>query len=145
MIRRMAAAIVFVLGLTFVGPHAAQAAPVASSPLTTMAACGSGGVAEFLGLKSWDSCLDHSANGAPEIRSLSSLWLIILPLLDDAIKVAGYTAAGFVLWGGIKYTKSQGDPGQINESRQVIYNALFGLLLAMISVAIVNFVAGAIK
>jgi hypothetical protein len=138
----MLTAAVFVLGLAFVMPQPAHAAP---APLTTMAACSTGGVADFLGLKSWDACLDHSASGAPEIKSLSQIWLIILPLLEDAIKVAGYTAAGFVVWGGVKYLKSQGDPGQINEGRQVIYNALFGLLLAMISVAIVNFIAGAIN
>lgn len=140
--RRAVAAAMVIMGLVFVMPQTAHAV---TGPLTTMAACGTGGVSEFLGLKSWDSCLDHNANGAPEIKSLSQVWLIILPLLEDAIKIAGYTAAGFVIWGGIKYVKSQGDPGQFNEARQIIYNALFGLLLAMISVAIVNFIAGAIK
>lgn len=145
MMRRIFATLVFVLGIGFFVPQAAHAAPASVSPLTTMAACGTGGVAEFLGLKSWDSCLDHDANGGPIIKSLSSIWLILLPLLEDAIKIAGYTAAGFIIWGGIKYIKSQGDPGQFNEARQIIYNSLFGLLLAMISVAIVNFIAGAIK
>lgn len=143
MIRRTLTILVIVLGVAYATPQIAHAAPVA--PVTTMAACGSGGVAEFLGLKSWDSCLDHSASGAPEIKSLSQVWLIILPILEDAIKIAGYTAAGFVIWGGIKYLKSQGDPSEINQARQVIYNALLGLLLAMISVAIVNFIAGAIN
>lgn len=125
------------------------AAPVpaqAASPLQTFAApCGKDiGVDTFLGLKSWDSCLTKDGNGVPQITKLSDIWLIVLAILEDAIKIAGYTAAGFTIWGGIKYLKSQGDPGQVNEARQIIYNALFGLLLAMISVAIVNFVAGAV-
>jgi hypothetical protein len=143
-IRRAFIVVALVVGLAFMGSQTAHASTT-TSPLSIMAACSAGGVTEFLGLKAWDSCLDHNANGAPEIKSLAQVWLIILPLLEDAIKIAGYTAAGFVIWGGVKYVKSQGDPSQFNEARQVIYNALFGLFLAMISVAIVNFIAGAIR
>lgn len=134
----------FVLGaVTVAAPTAAQAA--APQPMRQFAASCGNGVASLLFFKSWDACLQHDSNGSPKITKLSDLWLILLPLLEDAIKAAGYTAAGFVIWGGVKYIKSQGDSGQVNESRQTIYNALFGLLLALLSVAIVNFVAGAIK
>lgn len=142
MIKRFLASLAVVGGLLFVAVPA-PANATAAQPLTTFSAC-SGGVASFLMLKSWDACLTKDSNGKPQLTKLTDVWLILLPLLEDAIKVAGYTAAGFVIWGGIKYIKSQGDPGQFNEARQIIYNALFGLLLAMISVAIVNFVAGAL-
>lgn len=140
MIRRFLAALAISVGI-LAAPAPAQAAP---SPLQYMGAdCGSG-VASFLFLKPWHACLPKDSNGVPQIRSLTDFWLIFIPLLEDALKIAGYAAAGFVLWGGIKYLKSQGDPGQLNEARQVIHNALFGLVLALLSVAIVNFIAGSI-
>jgi len=139
MIKRFFAALAVMGMLTVAMPAPASAA---AQPLTNFGAC-SGSVAAFLSLKPWDACLTK-ANGKPVITKLSDVWLIALPVLENAIKIAGYVAAGFVLWGGVKYLKSQGDPGQINEARQVIYNALFGLVLAMISVGIVNFVAGAL-
>ena len=144
MIKQVCAVLLLMVGIYVVAP-----APVsAASPLQSVAAagpCGKDvGVADFLGLKSWDSCLTKDSFGVPQIGKLTDIWLIVIALLEDAIKVAGYTAAGFVIWGGIKYIKSQGDPGQINEARQVIYNALFGLVLAMISVAIGNAVAAAV-
>lgn len=142
MIKRIFASLVVIGGVALAVPAPAQAMGVV--PHTHFAASCGGGVAAFLSLKPWDACLTKDANGAPQLTKLSDVWLILLPLLEDAIKIAGYTAAGFVIWGGIKYIKSQGDPGQFNEARQVIYNALFGLLLAMISVAIVNFIAGAL-
>lgn len=142
MIRKVFASLAVMVSLLG-APVAAQAAASPAAPLTQVAAACKTSALGIVLLKSWDACLDHDANGVPIIKSLSNVWLILLPLLEDAIKVAGYTAAGFVIWGGIKYIKSQGDPSQINESRQVIYNALFGLVLAMISVAIVNFVSGA--
>lgn len=142
MMKRLWVFLALMTGLCFMTPTPV----IATSPLHTVAAaCGKDvGVPEFLGLKSWDSCLTKDSLGVPQITKLSDFWLIIIALIEDAIKIAGYTAAGFVIWGGIKYIKSQGDPGQINEARQVIYNALFGLVLAMISVAIVNFVAAAV-
>lgn len=140
MIRKIVASLAIMAGL-FGAPVAAHA--TSPAPLTQFAATCQNSALGIVLLKSWDACLPHDSNGVPVIKSLASIWLILLPLLEDAIKVAGYTAAGFVIWGGVKYIKSQGDPGQINESRQVIYNALFGLVLAMISVAIVNFIAGA--
>ena len=139
MIKRFLASFVVAVGL------------LVASPVAVLAASGGGpnsaecqnGVADFLFLKSWDACLEHDANGVPQITSLNKIWVIVLTLLEDGFKAGGYVAAGFLIWGGIKYLKSQGDPGQLTEARQVIYNALFGLLLLLISVAIVNFVAGA--
>lgn len=142
MIRKLIASLAITIGLLGM-PVAAHAANTAPTPFTQVAAACKNSALGIVLLKSWDSCLDHDANGVPIIKSLANIWLILLPLLEDAIKVAGYTAAGFIIWGGIKYVKSQGDPGQINESRQTIFNALFGLILAMISVAIVNFIARA--
>ncbi len=144
MIKRLCVVLVCMVGVCLVIPTPARAV----SPVSAFAAAGPCGkeigVETFLGLKSWDSCLTKDSFGVPQIGKLSDIWLIFIAILEGAIKIAGYAAAGFVIWGGIKYIKSQGDPGQLNEARQVIYNALFGLLLAMISVAIVNFVAAAV-
>lgn len=125
-------------GLTLLAPTPAAAL---STPHQYMG-CGTG-IAAFLGLKPWHACLQKDSNGVPQITQLNDIWLIVLPLIEDALKIAGYVAAGFVIWGGVKYLKSQGDPGEITQARQIIHNALFGLVLAMISVAIVNLIAGA--
>jgi hypothetical protein len=122
----------------------ALAVPVpaqATSPVTNMAACGAG-AANFLGLESWDSCLQKKY-GTVRITELNDIWLIVLPIIEDFIKAGGYLAVGFLIWGGIKYIKSQGDPKQISESQQTITNALIGLIITILSVAIVTFVAGA--
>lgn len=143
MIRRLVASAAIIFSMLAM-PAATYAAGT-PAPLTQIGAACQNSALGIVFLKSWDSCLDHDKNGVPIIKSLTSVWLILLPILEDAIKIAGYTAAGFMIWGGIKYIKSQGDPGQFNEARQVIYNSLFGLVLALLSVAIVNFIAGAIS
>ncbi len=129
------------LGLT-ICPSVAHAQSVVMSTATNFAATCQSGSAIFLGLRTWDACLEHSSGGAPAITALSDIWLIALVLIEDAIILGAYIAAGFVIWGGIQFIKSQGDPSQINQSKQTIFNALIGLSLALVSVAIVNFIAG---
>lgn len=104
--------------------------------------CGGDGVAGFLGFRAWDACLAHDATGAPQITALEDVWRIAIMVVEFFIKVAGYLAAGFIIWGGIKYVKSQGEPGETAQARQIINNALMGLIICLMSVAIVQFIAG---
>lgn len=80
----------------------------------------------------------------PEIRKLNDVWIVVLNLLEMLIQAAAYISAGFIVWGGFKYIKSQGDPGKISESKMAIINAIIGLVIALASVAIVDFVQGGI-
>jgi hypothetical protein len=78
------------------------------------------------------------------IDHVDDIWLIVLTVIEDAIKVGGYIAVGFVVWGGIKYIKSNGAPDQATQGREVITNALIGLVLTIISVAVVQFIVGSL-
>jgi hypothetical protein len=136
----MIKAAIVVLAMVFTVAVAPAAPTAAASPVTTFGAACANTVAFFLGFQTWDSCLDHAPGGAPRIQGINDIWIIILTLMDDFIKAAGYAAVGFVVWGGIKYTKSQGAPGETEQARQIIYNALFGLVIVLISVAIINLI-----
>lgn len=103
-----------------------------------VAACGTS-VASFLGLEPWWSCLEKKY-GQVELGELSDIWLVVLVIIEDAIKISGYIAVGFIIWGGIKYTKSQGNPSEIQQAQMVIKNAILGLVLSLLSVAMVQFV-----
>jgi hypothetical protein len=104
--------------------------------------CGGAGVAGFLGFRSWDACLEKDSSGAPIIRALEDVWKIAIIVVEFFIKISGYLAAGFIIFGGIKYVKSQGEPGETAQARQIINNALMGLIICLLSVAIVQFIAG---
>ncbi|MGH7196929.1 MAG: hypothetical protein ACREGJ_04165 [Candidatus Saccharimonadales bacterium] len=137
MMRKLFVALMMVVSVSVLAPQPASAA--VPSQLTHVA-CGKG-VANFLGFKTWDSCLKQKY-GKTKIENVNDIWLIVLPILEDVIKAAGYTAVGFIIWGAIKYIKSQGEPAEINTARMIITNAVIGLIICVISVAIVQFVAG---
>ena len=80
----------------------------------------------------------------PQIRQLNDFWVIVLNFIEILLQVVAYVAAGFLAWGGFKYIKSEGDPGKISEAKMAIINAIIGLVIAMASVALVDFVQGGI-
>lgn len=140
-VRNFVLVLIMACGTGLAGSIAAPAAHALPAPLTQVAAsCDTGG---FFGFPSWDACLQHTADGTPQITKLSDLWLIGFPLVTTMVKAAGYLAAGFIIWGGVKYIKSTGNPSEITAAKTVIQNAIIGLIICIISVAAVQFVAGA--
>ncbi len=70
---------------------------------------------------------------------------ILLAVFEIILRIGLIVAIGFVIFGGIQYILSQGEPERTKESRSTIINALIGLVIAIFATAIVNLVAGAIK
>jgi len=67
---------------------------------------------------------------------------IALNVIQAALVIVGYIAAFFVIKGGFLYIMSQGEPSGIESAKKTIANALIGLIIALLSAAIVNAVAG---
>lgn len=67
---------------------------------------------------------------------------IALNVIQSALVITGYIAAFFVIKGGFLYIMSQGEPSNIESAKKSIANALIGLIIALLSAAIVNAVAG---
>ena len=132
---------------TFMAPFARFAADQTGSPCTP----GSG---DFLGLPKWWAYLhgqmvplDPSNTGAgytclPQIDSLTDIWLIVAAVIEAMLRIAALLAIGFIVYGGIQYISSQGEPGKTQEARQTIINALVGLVIAIASATVVTYVAG---
>lgn len=83
---------------------------------------------------------DGSSYQQPQVTELNDIWKIALNVVEALIGAAAYIAAGFVVWGGFKYMKSQGDPGKLTEAKNAIMQALIGLGITLASTAIVIFV-----
>jgi hypothetical protein len=139
MMRRFVASAALVLSLITLTAPLPVAAGIVPSPLTQVAAC-SGGDPNFLNFEPWHACLQKKY-GSVKIGSYNDVWLIVVPLFDDTIKAAGYVAAGFIIWGGVKYIKSNGDPNDLAQAKDVIRNASVGLVVCILSVTLVQYVA----
>lgn len=58
------------------------------------------------------------------------------------LALAGAVAVAFIVFGGIKYMLSQGDAGDIKQSKDTILYAIVGLIIVAISFMLVNYVIG---
>lgn len=131
--------VAFAMFLLAVVPVAASASPL--SPLAQPAASCPESV---FGFPAWYRGVINTGTCEMKIDAISDFVKIPLNLIQALILAVAYVAVGFVIWGGFKYMKSQGDPGKISEAKTAIVNAVTGLGIALASVAIVEFVQGRI-
>lgn len=109
--------------------------------------CESGG---FLGLPTWyeylpdldDECgvQVHRTGGQVDIGA--TVGAVLLAVVEILLWVAGLVALGFIIYGGIRYTTSQGAPEKLQAARQTLLNGVIGLVIALLAVAIVNLTSG---
>lgn len=100
------------------------------------AALGSGmGAGAATGNGFWGSCLKG------DVATLACIPNLYKQVVNISLFFAGFVALIFIIIGGIKYITSGGDPKQAGAARQVITYALIGLVLILLSFAIVNFLA----
>lgn len=61
-------------------------------------------------------------------------------IINVVIGVIGFVAVAFIIFGGIQYTTSAGDPGKVKKAKDTILYGIIGLIVSMLAYAIVNFV-----
>lgn len=68
-----------------------------------------------------------------------------LNVVEFLLQLVGYAAVVMLIIGGFNYMTSQGDSNKMSSAKNTVLNAVIGLIISILSVAIVNIVAGAIK
>jgi hypothetical protein len=112
------------------------------------------GSGEFFGWPTWYQYLpqDSECNVLPirygddadtenPINLGATAGAVLLSIIEIMLWIAGVVAIGFVVYGGIRYTMSQGAPDKLQAARQTILNGIIGLVIAVLAVAIVNLVS----
>lgn len=64
----------------------------------------------------------------------------IQTIVNAFLVLVGITAAIYLVLGGLRYVRSDGDEGQAEQAKQTILYSIIGLILIGLSAAIVNFV-----
>jgi len=108
----------------------------------------------FLGFPTWYKYLSgvSSPNGAgnanvclPKVGALSDVWLVVAALIEILLRLAGYAAIVFVIYGGIQYITSQGEPDKTNKAKTTLLNAIIGLVISISATILITFIAGRFK
>lgn len=75
-----------------------------------------------------------------------SKWIgtIAMNIVKMLLVVVGYVSLAFIIWGGFKYMTAGDNSSGTVAARKTIMNAVIGLVISIMSVAIINLVTGAI-
>jgi amino acid transporter len=60
--------------------------------------------------------------------------------INAIIFLMGFVAVGMVVFGGVRYAISQGDPAKVKNAKDTIMYAVVGLIVTILAYAIVNFI-----
>ncbi len=81
----------------------------------------------------------------PIVHDGTDIGLILLAIIDSLLKLAAIVAIGFIVYGGVQYVISQGEPEKTSGAYNTIVNALIGLVIAMVSASVVSFIGSKLK
>ncbi len=116
-------------------------------------ACGPGNenYHSFLGLLPWyhyvnlnSQCQFDASHTFVVLGGDSTLFLIVLAIIDDLLRVAGLLAVIFIIYSGVKFILSQGSPDEAAKARTAAINALVGLAITMVAISFVAFLGNKI-
>lgn len=99
----------------------------------------------FLGFPTWyrgltDTDCNIKSPGSIVGGLSAFIWKVALNIIEIALVLVVYVSVGFVIAGGIKFLTSAGSSDGIAKAKSTITNAVIGLILSMLAVAIMKFV-----
>ncbi len=107
----------------------------------------------FFGLPTWykylpgESTTDTTASPpvttcTAKIEHINDIWLVVAAIVDILLRLAALGAIVFVIYGGVSYIMSQGEPDKTKQARGTIINSLIGLVISVAAVTIISFLVG---
>ncbi len=79
---------------------------------------------------------------SPSLNGVGDFWLVGLAIIDILLRVIGVVAVGWIIWGGLQYLVSQGEPDRTKKAKDTVLNAFIGVVITMTAVVLIRFLAG---
>jgi hypothetical protein len=94
-------------------------------------------------VKDKSSCeLKEIGQGTGKVTVERFVVRVILNITEMILQLVAYATVVFLIVGGFKYITSTGDSTNMANAKKTILNSIIGLIIALLSVGIVNAVAG---
>ena len=78
----------------------------------------------------------------PELQSSWDVLLILAAVVEGLLRIGMVIAVIYIIWGGVTYITSQGEPDKTKQALKMIISALVGMAISIVSTAAVSFIAG---
>lgn len=119
----------------------AMNALVVLHPTPASAAC----TTRFLTFPAWyDGLTDKDCSIEKPDASKDGLskfiWKIVLNVIEILMQLVAYASVAFLIWGGFTYMTAAGSADMITNGKKTIFNAIIGLVISIMAVAIVTLI-----
>jgi lysylphosphatidylglycerol synthetase-like protein (DUF2156 family) len=85
----------------------------------------------------------NTAGGcSPELTNINGVWLIVAAVIEILLRLAALFAVGIIIYAGIEYSISQGNPERTSRALNTIIGAAAGLAIVVIAAVLITFIAG---
>lgn len=88
----------------------------------------------------WGNCSITNSSGVV-IPTLDCAFLLIQTIINWLLAFAGVVALVLIIYSGIKLITSGGDPKQVEGAKKILTYAIIGLLVILLSFAIISLIA----
>ncbi len=92
-----------------------------------------------------DACSKTTTDLCNKKGDSGDLTPIAVPIVNTLLMIVAIVAVIMIILGGIKYAMSNGDSGKVTSAKNTITYAIVGLVVAILSYGIVNFVNTQLK
>lgn len=90
----------------------------------------------------FDQCAGNNTAAVCKAQGTDNATSMIKIVIDTLLFVLGIISVIMIVIGGIRYTTSNGDPSSLKTAKDTVLYAVVGLVVAILSYSIVNFVVG---
>lgn len=85
----------------------------------------------------WDQCIDKETG----VATLTCIPIVFKNVVDAALIFAGVVALFMIIYSGIRYITSAGDPKAVEGARNTLTWAIVGLVVIILAYTIISFIA----
>ncbi|MCX6727398.1 MAG: hypothetical protein NTX11_01105 [Candidatus Saccharibacteria bacterium] len=102
----------------------------------------------LFGLPTWYKYLegfkpeDEPTQCIIRLRALSDVWLILSAVIEILLRVAALGAIVMIVYAGISFITSEGQPDKVKKAISMAISASIGLAISIGAAATVSFIAG---
>lgn len=89
--------------------------------------------------QSWGNCVETEGNA--QIASLQCIPVVFSDIVTAALEFVGAVAVILLVYAGIRFVTSGGDPKQVQAAQKIITYAIIGLVIVLSSFGIILFVS----
>lgn len=108
----------------------------------------------FFGVPTWYAYLEGETDPitkkcSPKLDISNKGFISLLPIglavIDILLRAAGVVAVGFIIYAGVQYIISQGEPDGTTKAKDGIINAIIGLGIVMVASVAISFIGSRLQ